>query len=96
MEHITVESKAIVSVGYDDETRTLQLEFRSGAGAGSVYRYREVPRSVFEWLLRTPNKGVFVARQITGRYAFESVPVTPATPEAALEETLRRSLARPD
>jgi hypothetical protein len=97
VEHIAVESKAIVSVGYDDETQTLELEFRSasGAGAGSVYRYRAVPRSVFEWLLRTPNKGVFVARQITGRYAFESVPVTPATPEAALEETLRRSLASP-
>lgn len=93
MEHIAVESKAIVSVGYDDETQTLELEFRSASGgAGATYRYLEVPRSVFEWLLRTPNKGVFVARQITGRYAFESVPVTPATPEAALEEALRNSL----
>ena len=95
MEHIAVESKAIVSVGYDDETQTLELAFRSasGAGAGNTYRYLEVPRSVFEWLLRTPNKGVFVARQITGRYAFESVPVTPATPEASLEEALRNSLS---
>jgi KTSC domain-containing protein len=92
VEHIAVESKAIVSVGYDDETQTLVIEFRSR----SVYRYRDVPRGVFEWLLRTPNKGVFVARQITGRYAFESVPVTPATPEAALEDALRRSLAGPD
>lgn len=88
MERITVESRAIASVGYDDEARMLRVEFRSG----SVYHYLEVPRSVFEWLLRTPNKGVFVARQITGRYAFESVPLTPATPDAALEEALRRSL----
>jgi KTSC domain-containing protein len=88
VERITVESKAIASVGYDDETQTLLIEFRSN----STYRYLDVPRSVFEWLLRTPNKGVFVARQITGRYAFESVPVTPATPEAALEDALRRSL----
>ncbi len=92
MERINVDSKAIVSVGYDDETRTLLIEFRSGAGGGSVYRYRDVPRSVFEWLLRTPNKGVFVTRQISGRYAFESVPATPATPEAALEDALRNSL----
>jgi len=94
VERIAVESKAIVSVGYDDEARTLVIEFSSAgrAGAGGVYRYLDVPRSVFEWLMRTPNKGAFVARQITGRYAFESEPVTPATPEAALEEALRRSL----
>ena len=88
MERIAVESKAIVSLGYDDEACCLELEFRSG----SVYRYLDVPRSVYEWLLRTPNKGVFVARQITGRYAFESVPATPATPAEQLEEALRQSL----
>jgi KTSC domain-containing protein len=88
LERLPVESKAIVSVGYDDEGRCLELEFRSG----SVYRYRDVPRSVYEWLLRTPNKGVFVARQITGRYAFESVPAIAATPEEQLEAALRQSL----
>jgi hypothetical protein len=88
MQRIAVESKAIVSLGYDDETQSLELEFRSG----SVYRYLAVPRSVYEWLLRTPNKGVFVARQITGRYAFESVPATPATPDEQLEAVLRQSL----
>jgi KTSC domain-containing protein len=88
VERITVESKAIISLGYDDEGQLLELEFRSG----SVYRYQGVPRSVYEWLLRTPNKGVFVARQITGRYAFESVPATPATPAEQLEEALRQSL----
>jgi hypothetical protein len=88
VQRINVESKAIVSLGYDEETQSLELEFRSG----SVYRYREVPRSVYEWLVRTPNKGVFVARQITGRYAFESVPRIPATPEEELEAALRQSL----
>jgi hypothetical protein len=88
VDRISVESKALVSLGYDEQACCLELEFRSG----SVYRYLGVPRSVYEWLLRTPNKGVFVARQITGRYAFESMPATAATPDAALEEALRQSL----
>lgn len=87
MQRTRVDSRAIVSLGYEEATRLLEIEFRSG----SVYRYADVPRSVYEWLLRTPNKGVFVARQISGRYAFESVG-RPSTPPEALESALRDSL----
>jgi hypothetical protein len=92
VERTPVESKALRSLGYDDATCCLELEFSSGA----VYRYLEVPRSVYDWLLRASNKGVFVARQITGRYTFESVPERPPTPPEGLEAALRASLERPE
>lgn len=92
MERTPVVSKALRSLAYDDATSCLELEFSSGA----VYRYLDVPRSVYDWLLRASNKGVFVARQITGRYAFESVPERPPTPPEGLEEALRASLQRTD
>jgi hypothetical protein len=86
-------SRAIVSAGYDEATRQLTLEYRSG----HVYRYQDVPASLYAWLLRTRNKGGFVRRMIAGRYGEQPVAAEPppgATPAASLEEALRASLAR--
>lgn len=69
VERQRVASKAVLSVGYDEEASVLELEFR----AGRVYRYEEVPRSVVEWLLRTKNTGGFVTRMISGRYREQAV-----------------------
>ena len=43
VQRAAVESSAIVSAGYGRTSRLLDIEFRSGA----IYRYREVPESVF-------------------------------------------------
>lgn len=88
-----LKSNAIVSAGHDEHTLELELEFRSG----HVYRYEGVPASVYAWLLRTPNKGGFVRRMITGRYVERAVPraghgAPSSTPADALEQTLRASL----
>lgn len=64
MNRTLVESKAIVSVGHDEATSTLELEFKSGR----VYSYAEVPRSLYDWLLRVPDKGGFFNRMIRDRY----------------------------
>ena len=93
MQRLPVQSRALRSAGYDAESEELELEFQSG----QVYRYERVPRSVYDWLLRTPNKGVFVSRQITGRYVERRVAEgcpTPATPPDELERALLDSLAR--
>jgi hypothetical protein len=87
-----VQSRALRTVGYDAEAEELEIEFHSG----QVYVYERVPRSVYEWLLRTPNKGIFVTRQIVGRYVERSVPQGEATPPDALEQVLRASLERLD
>jgi hypothetical protein len=102
MQRQPVQSRAIRSVGYDAEAQVLEIEFHSG----SVYAYEGVPRSVHEWLLRIPNKGVFVTRQIVGRYTERALPALagsyPAgaqprsTPPELLEQALIDSLAKLD
>ena len=83
-------STALASVGYDAETGELQIEFRSGR----VYRYVGVPNAMHAWLLRTRNKGVFVAHHLSGRYGEQSLPDARRSPEPALEQALRASLER--
>jgi hypothetical protein len=89
VQRLPVESRALASVGYDAATEQLELEFRSGR----VYCYAGVPRSVYDWLLRTRNKGSFVTRQIAGRYPERSLPGAGAQPVESLETSLLASLA---
>lgn len=92
MQRQAVQSRAIRTVGYDAEALELEIEFHSG----QVYVYAEVPQSVYDWLLRAPNKGIYVTRQITGRYPERALSRPPATAPDALEQALRDSLARID
>jgi hypothetical protein len=97
-----VASRALASVGYDEVTMELDIEFRSGR----VYRYRAVPRGVLDWLLRSKNMGAFVTRMIVGRYVTVPIDEEQALPSGAdregvgagappsLEQVLRASLAR--
>ncbi|PYQ67930.1 MAG: KTSC domain-containing protein [Acidobacteria bacterium] len=62
--HVT--SSAISSVGYDDRSSVLEVEFRSGA----VYNYLNVPKKVYRALLNAPSKGSFVSRRVRDRYSF--------------------------
>ena len=50
-----VTSSAIRSLGYNQQTRTLQIEFTSGA----VYEYPNVPWSLYEAFDRAESKGTF-------------------------------------
>jgi hypothetical protein len=89
MERVALRSHAVVSAGYDADARVLEIEFSSSR----VYRFSDVPAGVYEWLLRVPNKGVYVARSITGRYAYEDVTHPPVDEgEADLEALLAASL----
>ena len=87
MERVPLESRAVVSAGYDAETCALEIEFSSGR----VYRFKSVPAGVYDWLLRVPNKGVYIAKSITSRYAYEDVTCLPAA-EDDLEALLEGSL----
>lgn len=59
-----VSSSALSSVGYDEVSATLELEFKSG----SVYDYHGVPPDVFRELMDAESKGRFVTSNIKGRY----------------------------
>jgi hypothetical protein len=66
MHRQTVSSSAISSVGYDERSAVLEVEFSSGA----VYDYLQVPEKVYHALLKAPSKGSFVSRRVRDRYEF--------------------------
>ena len=89
MERVPLESRAIASAGYDAEACVLEIEFSSGR----VYRFRDVPAGVYDWLLRVPKKGLYVSRSIVSQYPYEDVTdgCTAEEPDD-LEGLLERSL----
>jgi KTSC domain-containing protein len=64
-----VKSSSILSIGYDDRSRQLFVQFVTG----SVFCYREVEQAVFDAFLTSDSKGTFFNRNIKDRYAFERV-----------------------
>lgn len=64
MEMIRVSSSAISAVGYDPETRRMQIRFKQGG----TYTFCRVPQHVFEGLLASGSKGAYYDRHIRDRY----------------------------
>ena len=48
MDRLPVESSNLASVGYDDNSETLEVEFLKG---GAVYQYFNVPRVAYDRLM---------------------------------------------
>ena len=65
----SVRSRDIAIVGYDDDTSTLEIAFRSGG----VYRYWDVPRDVYVSLMSSPSHGIYFSRNIRRNFAFAKV-----------------------
>ena len=61
-----VESSSIVSEGYDAPTNSLDIEYVSGG----VYRYFDVPPSIYAQFLAAGSKGGFVNTVIKKHYRF--------------------------
>jgi hypothetical protein len=70
-----VRSSSIESVGYDDGGRDLYVRFRE---SGKTYIYEDVDDSVFQDLMRSESKGVFVNRYVKNRYAYRELPGSPS------------------
>jgi hypothetical protein len=88
MERSPLASSSVASAGYDDAARVLEIEFTSGR----IYQFEEVPRGVYDWLLRTPNKGSYVARMINSKFVYRDVTPRPATSEPDILGQLRDSV----
>lgn len=69
MKREPVESSIIESVGYDPDERVLEIEFKEGG----IYRYSEVPESVYRGLLAVDSHGSYHAEHIKHSYPFERV-----------------------
>jgi hypothetical protein len=66
MQVVTVESTALVTVGYDETRELLQVEF----GGRVIYHYFGVPAAVHRGLLAAPSKGCYFNQAIRGRFPF--------------------------
>lgn len=69
MQRITVSSSNISSIGYDADSNTLEIEFRSGG----IYRYFGVPQTVYSGLRAASSHGSYLAQHIKDRYRYEKV-----------------------
>ncbi|MCQ6957494.1 KTSC domain-containing protein [Mucilaginibacter aquariorum] len=64
-------SAVIAAYDYDADTETLTVRYRSG----KVYNYLQVPEKVYKEMRATMAKGIFLNKNIKGKYPF--VDVTP-------------------
>lgn len=70
---VSVESSSLGSVGYDEQSMALEIEFRDK----SVYRYSGVPSEVHRGLIAAESKGHYFVLHIKGKYPF--VRISPKT-----------------
>lgn len=66
MDRILVNSSNLVSVGYNSDDKTLEVEFQSG----NVYKYFDVPESVYQSLMTADSKGEFFHDNILKEYDY--------------------------
>lgn len=66
-----VQSTALASVGYSKRLHVIEIEFTNGA----VYRYADVPRSIYHGLMSAESKARFYHANIKRK--FRSVRVRP-------------------
>jgi KTSC domain len=62
---VPVESSMLQAVGYDPETRILEVVFSSG----QTYYYKDVPPEVHQELMAADSKGQYMRAAIIGVYS---------------------------
>lgn len=67
MDRVPVSSSNVASVGYDEASATLEVEFHNGG----LYQYFDVPRHVFEaFTSGAGSVGEYLAREVKGVYRY--------------------------
>jgi hypothetical protein len=69
MNMIPVSSTNLAAIGYDEESNTLRVEFRTGG----TYDYFDVPEREFEALRTASSHGQYLAQNIKGSYRYAKV-----------------------
>ncbi len=67
MNLVKIDSRMIYAVGYDEQAEILEVVFRRTG----VYRYRNVPKQLYEGLLAASSKGSYMRDMIIGKYPTE-------------------------
>jgi lysyl-tRNA synthetase, class II len=69
MEVHPLSSSVLSAVAYDGDTQLLEVRFQTGR----IYRYRDIPREIFEPLLTAPSAGQYFNTHIRDRYRAELI-----------------------
>lgn len=69
MEREAVDSSTILSIGYDNQSETLEVEFKNGG----IYQYYNVPESIHQQLIESSSKGSFLHANIKSSFPFSRV-----------------------
>ena len=69
MDRQSVVSSNLNSVGYDEESQVLEIEFSNG----SVYEYSGVPASVYEELMSASSHGSYHYNNIRNTYNYNRI-----------------------
>ena len=64
MDHQSVSSSNLSSVGYDDRTETLEVQFQNG----SVFQYHDVPAETHKQLMQARSVGGFFHSNIKNTF----------------------------
>lgn len=67
MQRQPVRSSNIRSIGYDETSRTLEIEFTSG----DVYQYFDVPQREHQALMQASSHGSYLNKNIKDKYRFK-------------------------
>lgn len=67
MERKQVDSSRIRSVGFDDPTRTLTIEFKDG----KIFEYYDVDRAVYLGLTVAESVGRYFNEHVKGKYRYK-------------------------
>jgi hypothetical protein len=69
MQRRPVKSSDLKSIGYDDASQILEIEFHSGG----IYQYSKVPPSVFNELVQAASKGKYFHKCIKKSYGAKRI-----------------------
>ena len=69
MERKSLVSTSLKSAGYDADNKTIEVEFVEGG----IYRYFDVPKEIYEALLKAESKGRFYVAEIRDKYMYEKI-----------------------
>lgn len=69
MERVSVSSSNVDTVGYDEDSSTLEVGFKNGA----TYQYFDVPKNIYEELRDAGSVGGYLASHVKGIYRYSRV-----------------------
>jgi hypothetical protein len=69
MARVDLQSTSLNAAAYQDQSASLELEFRSGA----IYRYIDVPEQVYRGLLSAESKGRYFNQHIRNRFNYVQI-----------------------